>query len=75
VEATNHAAERALRPAVIARKTWGGNRTTAGAECQQILASLLRTCGQQGKDTFPRFTQLLRSRQPIVLDLIRSQSR
>jgi hypothetical protein len=44
----------------------------AGAEWQQILASLLRTCWQQGKDTFPRFTQLLQSRQPIVLDLIPS---
>ncbi|MSO22848.1 MAG: hypothetical protein EXQ58_06245 [Acidobacteria bacterium] len=70
LDATNNAAERALRPAVIARKTWGGNRTPAGAQSQQILASLLRTCWQQGKDTFQRFTQLLRSRQPMILDLI-----
>ncbi|MSO22117.1 MAG: hypothetical protein EXQ58_02445, partial [Acidobacteria bacterium] len=46
--------QRALRPAVIARITWGGNRTPAGAQSQQILASLLRTCWQQGKDTFQR---------------------
>lgn len=70
LDATNNAAERALRPAVIARKTWGGNRTPAGAQSQQILASLLRTCWQQSKDTFPRFTQLLRSRQPMILDII-----
>jgi transposase len=70
VEATNNAAERALRPAVIARKTWGGNRTPAGAQSQQILASILRTCWQQGKDTFQRFTNLLRSRQPMILDIL-----
>lgn len=70
LDATNNAAERALRPAVIARKTWGGNRTPAGAQSQQILASILRTCWQQSKDTFPRFTQLLRSRQPMILDII-----
>jgi Transposase IS66 family len=44
LDATNNAAERALRPSVIARKTWGGNRTPAGAQNQQILASILRTC-------------------------------
>src|SRR5436189_5868149 len=27
VDATNNAAELALRPAVVARKTWGGNRS------------------------------------------------
>jgi transposase len=35
VEATNNRAERALRPAVIARKVWGGNRTANGARTQQ----------------------------------------
>ena len=70
LDATNNAAERALRPAVIARKTWGGNRTPAGAQSQQILASILRTCWQQSKDTFQRFTHLLRSRQPMILDII-----
>lgn len=42
IDATNNAAERALRPAVIARKTWGGNRSPNGARAQQILSSILR---------------------------------
>ena len=38
---------------MCARKTWGGNRTDAGAREQQILVSVLRTCRQQ-KDPFRR---------------------
>lgn len=45
--ATNHRAEQALRPAVVNRKVWGGNRTEAGAEAQGILSSVLQTCRQQ----------------------------
>ena len=74
IEATNNAAERALRPAVVARKTWGGNRTENGAKTQQILISVLATCRQQGKDSFDRITQLFRSPIPIVLDLIPNSS-
>lgn len=70
IEATNNAAERALRPAVVARKTWGGNRTENGAKTQQILISILTTCRQQGKDSFDRIAKLLFSPTPIVLDLI-----
>jgi transposase len=46
---TNNRAERAIRPAVIARKVWGGNRTWNGANVQQILMSVLRTFQQQGQ--------------------------
>jgi transposase len=74
LEATNNAAERALRPAVIARKTWGGNRTENGAKTQQILISLLATCRQQGKDSFERIAKLFFSPTPIVLDLIPDSS-
>jgi transposase len=49
-EPTNNRAERSLRPAVIARKVSCGNKTEAGAECQQILVSLATTCVQRGKD-------------------------
>jgi transposase len=31
LDATNHKAEQAIRPAVVNRKVWGGNRTAAGA--------------------------------------------
>lgn len=70
VEATNNAAEQAIRPAVIARKTWGGNRTHNGARAQQILASVLRTCRQQGKDTFSRLVGLFRSPSQKILDIV-----
>lgn len=70
IDPTNNAAERALRPAVIARKTWGGNRTPNGARAQQILASILRTCQQQGKDAFSRLIGLLRSPAQELLDIV-----
>jgi len=70
LHATNNVAERALRPAVCARKTWGGNRTDAGARAQQILASVLRTCRQQQKDPFPRLVGLQRAPVPQCLDLV-----
>jgi transposase len=69
LEANNNAAERALRPAVVARKTWGGNRTANGAQTQQILISLLTTCRQQGKDSFDRIVKLWVSPTSMVLDL------
>jgi transposase len=45
--ATNYQAEQALRPAVVNRKVWGGNRTEPGAEAQKVLLSVLETCKQQ----------------------------
>lgn len=47
LDATNWRAEQAIRPAVVARKVWGGNRTSPGAHTQQILTSVLQTCHQQ----------------------------
>ena len=70
LEATNNAAERAIRGMVSARKVWGGNRTWEGARTQQILVSVLRTCWQQGKDAFPRLVSLLRAPQAVTLDLV-----
>jgi len=70
VDATNNAAERAMRPAVIARKTWGGNRTETGAEAQRILMSVLATCRQQGKDSFQGLVELLRSPIPTSMDIV-----
>ena len=42
VDATNWRAEQALRPAVVNRKVWGGNRTDAGARAQSVLMSVLQ---------------------------------
>ncbi|MFZ0713866.1 IS66 family transposase, partial [Mycobacterium sp.] len=47
IDSTNYRAEQALRPAVVNRKVWGGNRTWAGAQAQAILMSVLRTCAQR----------------------------
>jgi rRNA maturation protein Nop10 len=47
VEATNNRAERALRPAVIARKLSCGNKTHRGSNTWQTLASLAATCTQR----------------------------
>ena len=70
LDATNNAAERAIRGMVIARKVWGGSRTWEGAHTHHILASLLRTCGQQGKDAFTRCVRLLRAPGSGILDIV-----
>jgi transposase len=68
--ATNNFAERAIRLMALVRKTWGGNRTAQGARTHQILASVLRTCWQQGKHAFAELVKLLRSVRPILLEII-----
>jgi transposase len=70
LEATNNAAERAIRGMVIARKVWGGNRTWEGAHTHQILASVLRTCWQQSKDAFTRLVRMLRTPRTLILDIV-----
>jgi transposase len=70
LDATNNAAERAIRGMVIARKVWGGSRTWEGAHTQQILVSVLRTCWQQGKDAFTRGVRLLRAPRAVILDIV-----
>jgi transposase len=69
VQATYWRAERAIRPAVVTRKVWGGNRTWAGAEAWQVLASVLRTASQQGRDPVELLARLPRGPGPIVADL------
>jgi transposase len=50
VEPTNNRAERALRPAVIARKLSCGNKTDRGRRSWEILASLAATHAQTDRD-------------------------
>jgi transposase len=61
VEATNWKAEQAIRPAVVNRKVWGGNRTSAGAKAQGILMSVFETCRRQTHSTLDYVSQTLRS--------------
>lgn len=70
IESTNNRAEREIRPAVVARKTWGGNRTDTGARTFETLSSVLRTAQLQHKNSFSLLLPLLRSRTPFILDLI-----
>ena len=60
-------AEQAIRPAVVNRKVWGGNRTLRGARAQSVLTSVLRTCVQQGKDVLTFLSQTLRGQPPPLL--------
>jgi transposase len=61
VPATNWQAEQAIRPAVVNRKVWGGNRTEAGARAQGVLTSVLQTCQQQGQKALDFVSQTLRA--------------
>jgi len=71
VDGTNNAAERALRPAVVMRKITGGSRSDAGAESWAVLASVMRTAKQQGRDVVDTIKELLRAtwagREAVVL--------
>src|SRR5437879_4662837 len=70
VDATNNLAERVMRILVMIRKNWGGNRTENGARTQAILTSVLCTARQQDQDIFHLLVDLLRSRQPKLLDTL-----
>lgn len=73
VDATNNLAERVMRMLVVIRKNWGGNRTEKGARAQAVLTSVLCTARQQDKDVFELLTDLLRSRQPKLLDILAAE--
>jgi len=60
-----------LRPLVVARKNWGGNRTAKGARAQAVLTSILQTARQQGKNPLDRLIALLVGKDPAkILDLV-----
>ena len=67
VQATNWRAEQAIRPAVVTRKTWGGNRTWTGAGTWQVLASVTATV--QDRDPVGLLIGLLRAPGPVLADL------
>lgn len=61
IDATNHKAEQAIRPAVVNRKVWGGNRTEAGAAAQSILMTVLFTAEKNRRDALAFMSRLLRA--------------
>jgi transposase len=76
LEATNNAAERALRPLVVARKNWGGNRTDKGARAQVVLSSILASARQQRKNPLDVLIELLVSKDKNkILSLVPTSTR
>ena len=67
VDATNWRGEQGVRPAVVNRKVWGGNRSDAGAETQGRLMTFLRTSHQQGADAIALMVDLARAPNPGVI--------
>lgn len=64
VDATNWRAEQGIRPAVVNRKVWGGNRTERGARAQGTIMSVMRTATQHGVDAIEYLTFLARGPRP-----------
>jgi transposase len=67
VDATNWRAEQAIRPAVVNRKVWGGNRTWRGAATQSRMMSVLRTATQQGVDAIDYLARFARAPTPDAI--------
>lgn len=61
IDATNWRGEQAIRPAVVNRKVWGGNRTWTGAATQGRIMSVLRTAQQNGVDAIDYLAALARA--------------
>lgn len=59
VEPTNNAAERALRPAVIARKVSQCSKNDRGAEAYAAFKSVIRTLKKKGSNLVEEMTRLL----------------
>jgi transposase len=70
IDATNWRAEQAIRPAVVNRKVWGGNRTEAGAAAQSILMTVLFTAVRLKRDGLQFVSRVLCSpngHRPMLL--------
>jgi len=64
VPSENNAAERAIRPAVIARKVSGGTRSAAGSKTKSILLTLFGTWALSAPNPFAACHAMLASSQP-----------
>lgn len=65
VPSENNGAERALRPAVIARKVCGGTRSQKGSETKMTLMSLFGTWHIRGLDMLDSCRQMLTGRSVL----------
>jgi len=70
IEATNWPAEQAVRPLVVNRKVFGGNRTAAGGHAQEVLGSVFATLTTRAVDTLSFLSTLIctpRSQRPLLV--------
>lgn len=70
VEATNWHGEQAVRPCVVNRKTFGGNRTDAGARTQRIVTSVIATAAKHGHDVIGYLASRARAPDPGLAILL-----
>lgn len=70
VEATNWHGEQAVRPCVVNRKTFGGNRTDAGARTQGIVTSVIATAAKHGHDVIGYLASRARAPDPGLAILL-----
>ena len=75
VQATNWRAEQALRPAILNRKSWGGDLTTNSARTQQITMSVICSARQQDIDPLELMADARHARQPAASELIKLPAR
>src|SRR5262249_14979967 len=61
VEPTNNAAERALRHAVLWRKTSHGTDSQAGSRFVENILTIVATCRQQGRNVLDCLTECCRA--------------
>lgn len=67
VPPTTYAAERALRPLVVARKVSGGSRSSHGSRTRMVLQSIIATWDLRGLDPLGELLVLLRApRAPLL---------
>lgn len=65
--AANYLAEQAIRPAVVNRKVWGGNRTDRGAAAQSTLSTIVLTALQRALNPLPWLQRLRQSPHDLLL--------
>jgi transposase len=68
VDATNWRGEQAIRPAVVNRKVFGGNRTDTGAVTQSRMMTYFRTAVQQGINPIAGLVGLARAPDRHIID-------
>ena len=65
--ATDYRGEQSIRPAIVNRKVWGGNRTWRGAWAQSVIMSMISTCILRDIEPLTFLVEALTSSTPALL--------